>query len=297
MVPGAHTAVRTVGDDGDVVRRICRVIAPVVFLALTAAAFGSPRPAAAQVDVPLPPVPAVPANPVFDLLAPIASPTCGTALYVALAGPTLVPPTVPQPVPVATLFAPVYAVCLSVPVPPDSTQLVCAADDQVSGALTAALLPVLGSGPPVGTRTVGPIVEVTALAEQAAPAPVNGLGGSAALGGALSCRALRPPPTAAPTTPAAPTTEGDEADSVDDSFGFDLPDADLADPLGLGLDAPGLDADGGVAPPSRGATRALSGEPVGPFDYPLVFLAPLLIAALGAFFTRALTAEVRLSTA
>ncbi len=284
----AHCPANGVGDNGAVRARVRRFVA-VAALAVAVVVGGAPAPAHAQVAPPaLPVLPPVPSqlNPLLDLLAPVGSPTCGSASLLALTASALLPASLGASSLLGFGLAPVFIVCGNVPVPDGSTQLVCAVDDQVLAALSTVTLATIGSGPPVSTRLVGPVVETFYVLQANAPAAVGGLGGAGLLSGALACRALRapsppPPPASAPAVSDddAPEVSGDE---------FLLP--------YLGSDfAIGSSGDEGVTSllPGARVAPAVAVEGAHPFAYPLVFVLPLLLLAVGGYLARGLTDDIR----
>lgn len=277
-------------------RQIVRLLA---CLAISAAAtFAAIAPTSAQVAPPaLPPIPPLPeeTRPVLAVLGPITSPACGTALFVAGLAPGLAA-SVPEPF--RSLIAPTllttFSVCASIPIPPGSTQLVCAADDQLAAIIGTAVDRTLGAGLPVPLepRVVGPLVEVTVIGENTLPEPLKGLGGAELLRDGLACRYAKPaptgpdaetppPPQPVPTTPAAPI----------DQFDYSIGLAPLA-PLPAPLVTPptgGLQADPTPSlQPIAGVTTTL------PYSHPIVFVLPLLVMAVASYVARNLTGEIAL---
>lgn len=266
--------------------RVVRFLAAVALVAVCAT--GAPRSAAAVEVPPLPVVPPLPpaAQPVLTLIAPIASPTCGSASLVALTASSLLPASLGASSLLGVLLSPVFIACGNVPVPDSATQLQCAADDQVYGAISTATIQVIGAGPPVSTRAVGPVVETVYLLP-ALPGAVGGLGVPGLISGVLACRAVRPASTPAPAAAAPSGVADDTAVSAD-------ADAPLLRELGLGVS---------VGSGSRTATSATdlpAARPIAaaqspyPFAYPWVFVLPLVLLAVGGYLARSLTDDVRL---
>ena len=261
--------------------------------AATALTLGTP--AVAHADVAAPPLPVVPPAPpqlapVLNVLAPVGSPTCGSAALLALTASSLVPASVGVSSLLGTGLAPVYIACGNVPVPDSSTALVCAQDDQIFGVLSTLTLAAIGAQPPISTRTVGPVVETVYVVQAGSPAALGSLGAAAILGGALACRPLHP---AAPPPAASSTTGGDE--SASPASGDDYLSPYLGSDFALG--AGGTTLPGLALPPGTRLTPAATDAPAHPFAYPFVFVLPLLLLALGGYLARSLTDDIRFPSA
>lgn len=265
----------------------------VVAAALTVA---MATPATAQVEIPIPsvPLPALPsqAEPVLEVLGPIATPQCATATVVGVLLPALVGPSLPAlPVAINTfaVFAPVYTICGQLPPPGERVRLVCAVDDQVAALATLAGEQSIGTALPIDTRVVGPAVEIVSVIQDKLPAQAKANTPDLAktASEALACRVFG----AGPPVPSAEPTPGTDQDAE----AFDIPvAANTGNPLELSDFLDVLDqAEEGTSPPA-----VISPEPVtrvidGRFHYPVIFVLPLLLLAIGAYVGRVVTKPIR----
>jgi hypothetical protein len=265
------------------VRRGRAILLAVGLLAIAA-------PARAQIEPPPLPLPTVPpeAQPVLEVIGPIASPYCGNAtLVVALLPGLLGGAGLPAlPINIFPLLGPAFVVCGSIPPPDGSSLVVCAADDQVLALLSTVTVAAAGIPPPVDTRIVGPLVEVVAVLEDQLPPPLNSNGVAAQVRGALACRAARDTPAPQPDAEPEEEVAAVADEPIPDILSFaELPVDDL----------PALDAAGGANQVGSSAAPALApvaGVRNTGFAYPVVFAFPLLVLVLGGYLGRALTRPV-----
>lgn len=250
--------------------------------------------AAAQVAVPVPniPIPPLPAqaDPVLEVLGPIATPQCATATVVGVLAPALVGPSLPTlPVSINTfaLFAPVYTICGELPPAGERVRFVCAVDDQVAALASLAGEQSIGTALPLDLRLVGPAVEVVSVIQDKLPQQAADAGLAKLAQDALACRVF------GATAPEAPLPTDDDGD---DEAAFDIPvAANSGAPLELSefldvLDQANVDTpDLSTVTPARNAERFFTG---GPFEYPIVFVLPLLLLAVGAYVGRTLTKPI-----
>ncbi len=246
-------------------------------------------PASAQTELPPLPLPTVPseAQPVLEIVAPLASPQCGNATLVVALAPGVIGGAVgPLPLDILPLLGPAFVICGSIPVPEPSSRLVCAVDDQVLAALTQVTVAAAGLAPPVDTRIVGPLAEILVHVQDNLPPPANTAGLAEMAAATLACRAVRnaaPPDDAAVEEAAAP-------EPPTDTFSDELALPDLGTDLTVSDEIVGGDA----ITPSAEAPNLVPVADVGStgFAYPVVFALPLLLLVIGGYLGRALTQPV-----
>jgi hypothetical protein len=236
--------------------------------------------APARAQVPAPPEQLAP---VFEVVAPIASPVCGNGVLVAAIAPSLVQGQIgmPLPVDVGPVLGPAFVLCGSIPQPP--ARLTCSADDTVAATFNSVVAAILGAPLPVDTRVVGPAAEQTVVIEDKLPPPLNSQGLSDQVVTTLTCRAEAADETPPPGEEAPPQPPSHVEDSYYDEIS--LPDLTLG----------GDDQLRGAFPRSLRPPRAVTaiGAVGGPgFAYPVVFALPLVMIVIGAYFGRSLTQPV-----
>lgn len=248
--------------------------------------------AAAQVSIPALPVPTLPpqAQPVLEVLGPVVLPQCATATVVGVLAPALVGPSLPSlPVDVNTfgLFAPVFTICGQFPPAGDKVRFVCAVDDQVAALASVVGQNTIGAALPLDTRLVGPAVEVVGVVQDNLPQQARAKDLQKLAEQSLACRvygATTQPTPSTPGTEPAPTF--DEPVVINDGAPLDL--SDFVDVLNQAQD-PSTTPDLSAVTPARAAQDIFTG---GPFQYPIVFVLPLLLLAIGAYVGRALTKPI-----
>jgi len=239
--------------------------------------------------IPTPPIPA-PVVPVLELLAPVASPQCGNALFAAVLLRTetgAVPGGLPlDPIPI---LGPAFVVCGTVGVAPN--RLTCSPDAVTKGILDEITGTAAGLSTPADTRVAGPAVEELYLLQDNLPAPANTAGLADTASGTLTCTpvaAAKAPPSAGSPEP-APSPAPDSEPAFDTFFDSGV----------LGDFASGLPATSLAAPPSPAPAQVRGSAPVrtalvrsGGYAYPVIFLLPLLALAIGGYLARGLTRPV-----
>jgi hypothetical protein len=240
--------------------------------------------ASAPVGAQVPPPPEE-AEPVFELVAPIASPACANGVLVIALAPGLVQGQLGRPLPVNLLpvFGPALVLCGSFPQPP--AKLTCAADDSLADTVGSIVAAAAGIPSPVEVRAVGPVVEQIIVVEDNFPPPLDAAGLGNTVSGTLECRTAEQSPDApsddAPSAAEQPTTSEDFFED------FALPDLTLGDDLL----ARGTTDDAGSVP-SLDSTRPVVGVGGVGFAYPVVFALPLLLLVIGGYLGRVLTQPV-----
>jgi hypothetical protein len=256
----------------------------------------TPAPASAQVPLPPPPPPPEELGPVFEVVAPIASPLCGNALLLASLAPGLIAAQLgaPLPVDVLPLLSPLVVACGAVPTP--GVPLTCVADNQVMAVLNTASGQVLGAPLPLVVRFFGPIVEEVIILQDALPPPASTTGLAELAVGALGCLpsagSAAPPATDPPTETTRPPDTTVPVDAPV-SLGF----GPIGPTRGITLGpAPILSPP--AAPPPSPPTQPAPVTVVQPvaisdeFAYPIVFALPLLLLLVGGYLGWAMTQPV-----
>lgn len=253
---------------------------------------------AAPIEPPVPPVPPPPAElqPVFEVIAPIASPECGNATLVVALLPTA-EATVPLPggfpVNVLPLFGPALVVCGSVPIP--GTRLQCSPDAAAASALNQAAGAAAGIPVPVDSRVVGPAVQEIYVVQDNVPAPLSSAGLGDTVAGTLTCTNLAAPAPAQPPVEETPPAEAAEPPPAD------LGDVTAGDSAVSGFTTSAdLSAAGSTSPvdqivsqSQRPIVQAAQVSGGGPgFAYPVILALPLLLLALGGYLGWVLTRPV-----
>jgi hypothetical protein len=270
------------------------VLAPLrrLLLAITAAAValvalaGPVAPAGPQELPPLPPTgpsDTDPLAPYLELVAPIVSPVCADAALVSLVAPAALGTELAALV--SQLIGPFFVVCGSVPLP--DGRRTCAADDQVKTVLDT-LSAQLATSLPVALVGVGTLVDEVAIIEDRlavapptlAPTLDTVLSCTVATSGVAPDGAL-PPALPEATLPPAPPASPQPPLSVPVPQAFDL--APLAPPAAVPTPAPAP-----VVPTQRVAAL----PSITSFRYPVVFLIPIGLLALGGALVRTLTQPV-----
>ena len=254
-------------------KRAARVLAAVAVVLLAAA------PARAQVTPP------EEATPVFELVAPIASPVCGNAVLVVAVAPGLAASQLGTPLPIdpAPVFGPAFVVCGSIPQPP--ARLTCSTDDTVTATFQSVVAAIIGAPLPTDTRVFGAAAEQTIVIEDNFPEPLATQGIGDRVVDTLTCRVDAPDASPSPDEEKTPEPQ---PSSVDDEY-YDefLPD------LVLGAHGDYTTALPTGEAPQRFAAQPVAGATGGPgFAYPVVFALPLAMLVIGGYFGRSLTQPV-----
>lgn len=223
-----------------------------------------------------------PLAPYLELVAPIASPVCADAALVNFVIPVALGAELSALV--AQLISPVFVVCGSVPLPDGSRT--CAIDEQVRGPFDE-LLASTGMALPLAAPGVGSVVDVVARIEDRVDLADPTL--APTLDAVLQCTQATttplpplpdPPPAAPAPTPASVIdTPPLPAVPVADYVAPPLPPVSVAVP----------EVPSAVPAPTRVAV--VSTGPL-PFRYPVVFVLPLALLALGGAMSRTLTQPV-----
>ena len=224
-------------------------------------------------------------DPVFELVAPIASPLCGNAVVVIALAPGIVAGQLGQPLPInpSPALGPALVICGSVPAAP--IRLTCALDDNLAAAVNTITATAGGLVLPVDIRGVGPAIEQVIVIEDRLPAPASTAGLGELVASAMACRAQEPLENAPVDDAPAPSSTANEPEFIDDPFEFAAP--ELFDDN---------DSSVGDRTQARRRTPTLGAQPVVGVDtgfaYPVVFALPLVLLVIGGYLGRALTQPV-----
>jgi hypothetical protein len=247
-------------------------------------------PAVAQVGVPPIPLPPLPPQlaPVFEIIAPVASPVCGDATLVGALGPGLVAGELgmPLPVDIVPALGPVFVVCGSIPQPPQ--RLTCSLDTGARFLVDTLTLQAAGTALPVDIALVGPLVGEVIVVQDKLPPPLNTAGLDKLAIGTLVCTAADATTTPAPSSGAAAPTPA----PVDtDQSGASVLPADLTAPALDTSAAPAVAPADGLTS-QQPALRTVAGIRGPGYAYPVVFGLPLVLLVLGGYLGWALTQPV-----
>jgi hypothetical protein len=228
--------------------------------------------------LPLPPVPAPPpeAEPVFELVAPTAYPTCGTAILALFVARTTEPSLAS---PIIQGSQPLVAICGAVPQPP--AVLRCSVDEQAQAYLDQVQAAALGAPTGIIFNPEGQTVEQLVVLEDKLPPPANTAGlGDLAIS-TLLCEPIG--------VPAGNPDEG--STSPPPEFGPPpappAPFAPIAAPPLTNVPA---------TQPGQGGTQALPpAQSVGrPVLYGAIWVLPLALLIFATYYGGALTREIEL---
>lgn len=271
-------------------KKLFAACAAVGLVAAATVSFTSTADAAPEIPLPAVPIPALPPqlDPVLSIVAPIVRPHCTSITLLSVLAPALIP-TAGLPVALPStfaLFAPVFAACGEFAVPASSPTYVCAMDDQITALISLTVASALGTDLPLDTRFVGPLVESLEVIQKKIPASAGGtapdLGQTGYKG--FACRTIGGTPTLSPTDPPE-EGDGPVVDLPTSVEGVSFDQSDFLDAIAPVTDAANLSP----VTSTRTTTKFFNNR----FAYPIVFLLPLLLLALGGYVGRVVTRPIR----
>jgi hypothetical protein len=258
------------------------------FSALSLAAVGfvllSMAPARAQVPplppvppLPLPPVPAPPEQtaPVFELVAPVGYPTCGTAILALFVARTTEPSLAS---PIIQASQPLVAICGAVPQPP--AVLRCSLDIQAQAYFDQVQAAALGAPTGILLNPEGQVVEQLIVIEDKLPPPAN----TAGLGELASTTLLCEPV-------GVPAPSSDDGSTSPD---FGAPPYTPPAPY-VPISAPPLGAVPGTQQQAAAPQTIVPAQRVGrPVLYGAIWVLPLALLIFASYYGGALTREIEI---